>query len=531
MVTKIFLAIIVLTIIITLNQPRKIEAKAQKFNMSYLYFGSPDNYIDKVEVTDGAVKVISPSYFDLNSDGSLKITEKLEEDFIKEMHDRNIKVIPFLSNHWDRELGRKALEDKEKLAKEIGQAIRDYDLDGVNIDLENLTGADRDEYLEFTKLVKKHLPEGKELSVAVAANPNGLKVGWHGSYDYEKLGEYADFIVIMAYDESYYGSEPGAIASYSFVEKSIRYALDNVPREKIILGIPLYGRYWRENDTVGGRGIHLTSVKDIIEEYDGIIEFDQEKMSPKATFTITEDKPFYVFGNELKSGKYEMWYEDKRSIKSKLQLAEKYDIRGTATWSLGQELPNTWEFFNQWIDDNYFDDINNHWAKKDILEVYKEGLMIGVNDREFRPSKSLTRAQAATAIVRILDLEKKNNIEQFSDVKRNYWAYDSIIIAKEHKIIEGIGDNNFIPDKPISREEMATILNRIIDIENQQDHINFTDISNDRWSYEAIENMTSNEIYKGYPDNTFKPEKEITRGQMATLLNRVKEYVDIKATP
>ena len=80
-----------------------------KFNMSYIYFGDKSTYLDCVENTKGSIKEISPNYFDLNADGSLKITSALDTSFISRMHERGIRVAPFLSNHWNRELGRKAL--------------------------------------------------------------------------------------------------------------------------------------------------------------------------------------------------------------------------------------------------------------------------------------------------------------------------------------------------------------------------------------------------------------------------------------
>ena len=94
-----------------------------RFNMSYIYFGSTNGYINSVDKTKDTLDEISPNYFELNSNGSLKLTYKIDIDFIEEMHSRNIRVVPFLSNHWDYQLGRAALNNRIELVKQIVKAI------------------------------------------------------------------------------------------------------------------------------------------------------------------------------------------------------------------------------------------------------------------------------------------------------------------------------------------------------------------------------------------------------------------------
>lgn len=218
-----------------------------KFNMAYLY-GNYD-YISLVDRTNGALNEVSPSYFDLDDNGNLKLNT-IDSKLITSMHQRGITVVPFLSNHWDRAKARKALQNKEKLSIQIVDAIKKYQLDGVNVDLENLTESDRGNYTAFVRLLKSKLPVGKSISVAVAANPNGWSTGWQGSYDYKELGNIADYIMLMAYDEHYEGSAEGPIASIEFVEDSIKYALKFISCDKLILGVAFYGRYWSRDTRV-----------------------------------------------------------------------------------------------------------------------------------------------------------------------------------------------------------------------------------------------------------------------------------------
>ena len=76
-------------------------------NTGYIYFGDKSKYESAVNNTNNSLDTVYPSYCDIDQDGNLKITGTLDQDFIKDMHNQGIKVVPFISNHWDRNLGRK----------------------------------------------------------------------------------------------------------------------------------------------------------------------------------------------------------------------------------------------------------------------------------------------------------------------------------------------------------------------------------------------------------------------------------------
>lgn len=329
--------------------PKESDA-ATDFNMGYLYYGTTNTQISFVDRTRGVISQASPSYFNINSDGTLNISN-LSTTFISEMHSRGVKVVPFLSNHWNRTLGREALANREELAQQISDAIEKYNLDGVNVDIENVTDIDRENYTDFVRLLRQKVPAQKEVSVAVAANPNNWTRGWHGSYDYKKLAQYSDYLMIMAYDESYEGGQPGPVASISFVEKSIQYALDQgVPRDKIVLGLPHYGRYWVEGQSYGGLGLTNNRIEDLINQYQSTVTFDQNSQSPMAKVTIKSGDPItYVNGKRLLPGSYTIWYENQRSLKAKVDLVDEYGIKGTGSWALGQENTSLWTAFKNWI--------------------------------------------------------------------------------------------------------------------------------------------------------------------------------------
>lgn len=521
---KITLLVCIFTLLFDMIPSGIICVETQKLSMSYIYFGTPEEYISYVNRTKGSLNGVFTDYFNLNADGTLKLTSKIDSSFIREMHNKGIKVIPYLSNHWDREAGRNALAGRTALAQQIANAVRDYNLDGVNIDIEGMNELDRDNYTDFVRILRGKLPAGKVLSVAVASNPNGFTKGWQGSYDYSSLALYSDYIIVMAYDEHYEGGGPGPVASASFVERSIQYALEKVPKEKIILGIPFYGRYWKEGDTYSGYGANMDTVQKLIEKYNGNAVYDRSSQSLKAVVTIKPgDETARVGHRELTAGTYIIWGENEESIKYKLRLVQKYDLKGTASWSLSQETGNTWDYYSLWLNGRYFADTESHWAQDSILAVEQKGWMKGTSSTEFSPDTPLTRAQAAVILVRALGFENGDSGFTFTDIS-SHWAKEEIEIAARHGIVQGKGGGIFSPDESITREQMTVMLDRVlkskapVTIDNP-----YKDIWPDDWAYIPVLSMTQQGVLTGYPDGNFHPEDDITRAQMATLMSRISE--------
>ncbi len=321
----------------------------KKFNMSYLYGGTVSQQIDMAQ-TMGSLNVVSPSWFDINGSGKL-VLNNASTQLVDSMHKMGIKVVPMLSNHWDRTGGKLALENPDSLAQQIAMYVEQYNLDGVNVDIENVTHTERDEYTQLVKRLRELIPQEKEVSVAVAANPNGWTTGWHGSYDYAELSKYADYLMIMAYDESWQGSEAGPVASYDFVKKSVEYALKYADSDKIVLGIPFYGRLWSNDGTFKGNGVGLDVLSRMFADYDATITYDEAKQSPKATFTVKQGDPSYtVGGKKLTQGTYTVWFEDSRSIQSKIQLIHDYDLKGAGSWALNQATDEILKNFSSWLE-------------------------------------------------------------------------------------------------------------------------------------------------------------------------------------
>ena len=148
------------------------------------------------------------------------------------------------------------------------------------------------------------------------------------------------------------------------------------------------------------------------------------------------------------------------------------------------------------------------------------GLMLGTGEHTFSPYSPMTRAQMATIAARMLKLPTSNSANIPNDVQ-GHWAQKEISAVYEANVMQGYPDGNFYPDREASREETAVFLSRVIKSETTNEKPDFTDIDESRWSYDEICALANSGILTGYPDKTFRPEKIIDRGEMATLLNRI----------
>lgn len=514
-------------------QPQTAEAAtADKYNMSYLYFGKTNTYTQQVEKTRGALNVVSPNYFELNDDGTLKLTRKLFENpaFIKEMHAKGIKVVPYITNDWVKTRGENALAKRVELATQIAAAIQTHNLDGVNVDFEGLDENSRNAMSDFLRVLREKIPRDKQVSIAVAANPNNWQKGWHGSYDYAKLAQYSDFLMIMAYDESWSGDPtPGPVASLPWVERSIQYALNNqVSADKIVLGVPFYGRYWKTDGSVKGRGYSNKDIYAAIQALNAKVEYDAAAQSAKATFTVKAETK--VGSHTFTPGTYEIWYENDESLKAKLRLVHKYGLKGTGSWSLGQESADTWDYYSLWLNGRFYNDTAKHWAEPNILSVSERGWMNGTGQYVFSPDRKLTRTEAAVILVRALGLDKQEPAAAsgFTDVPAAYWAKKEIDLAKQHGIIKGTSPTTFSPEATVTREQVAAMFTRLMRYQAEPAETSpFLDVKPESWAYSDILAMQQRGIINGVREGYFAPLGNTSRAEMATLMHRLAPEIDL----
>lgn len=495
------------------------------FTMSYL-FGNYD-YSALVESSCGILDEVSPGWFDIGADGSLIINDP-DCDLISEMHAGGIRVVPFLSNHWDRAAGRKALARGEELALALAGAVEKYGLDGVNVDIENLNESDRDDYTAFTAALRAALGPDRVLAVAVAANPGGWQSGWHGSYDYSALAEYADYLMLMAYDEHYQGGEPGPVASLDFVERSVQYALGCVPAEKIVLGIPFYGRYWKSGESGGGRGVAQNRAEEIFAAYDCRSVYDESFQSLKAEVTIKDgDALPRISGHTLTPGTYIFWCENEDSIRRKLALAEKYALAGTGSWSLGQEGAGLWMYYRAAI--NGLTDVRGRdWFCLCACQAVESGLMDAPGGL-FSPGAGISRGDFILALYRMEGCPSASGESGFFDAGE---YSEAMSWAAEQGIAAGRPDGSFAPYEALRRQDAAVFIFRFARRYGYMQGTAPAPPNEDAplispYAVEAVGHMLDSGIFAGTDEGLIMPGRECTRAQAAAMLMRLKELVSV----
>jgi len=163
-------------------------------------------------------------------------------------------------------------------------------------------------------------------------------------------------------------------------------------------------------------------------------------------------------------------------------------------------------------------DISGHWAEAIIVELVNSGAVSGYPDATFQPDKKITRAEFTTILVKAFKLEAKTG-KDFADIT-DHWAKDAIVTAAVHGIVSGYDADNFGPDKNITREQMAVMIIKAAQLnENDGESKQFSD--NDKissWATDAVAIASQNKIIAGYPDNSFKPQGEATRAEAATVI-------------
>lgn len=283
------------------------------------------------------ITTISPTWFSIASNEGA-ISSLADTNYVNTAHEMGIKVWGLVDNFGENIDSFQVLSTttaRERLEKELISVALACGLDGINIDFESLpveAGPHFIQFLrEFSVSCRNH---GLVLSV-----DNYVPAGYNRYYDYAEQGVLVDYVVIMAYDEHYAGSEEaGSVSSIAYVENAIKDTKEMVPAEKIIVALPFYTRLWREAtvDGVTILGVERTpGMKDagaILDENGAAAEWDEETCQYYAEY-------------DRDGMHYRIWLEEERSLSEKAKRVWQAEVAGIATWRLGLETAEVWDVF------------------------------------------------------------------------------------------------------------------------------------------------------------------------------------------
>lgn len=258
---------------------------------------------------------------------ALKISRKKDIEALALIHNLS-------SSGFNRQLIHSILTDSDLRAKTISNIYKTLikqGYDGVNIDFENVSPKDREALSIFMEeLGVKLSRDGLKVTMSVPAKTWDSPTNeWSGAFDYNRLSNAVDRLMLMTYDEHWLGGSPGPVASQQWVEKVVNYSTTVAPKEKLLLGVGNYGYDW-----IVGKGGHKSvpakKATSLAADYSSEIQWDDASQTPY--FNYWKDRMKHV-----------VWFESTHSAARKLDLVNQYNLKGIAIWKLGFELPSFWD--------------------------------------------------------------------------------------------------------------------------------------------------------------------------------------------
>lgn len=292
--------------------------------------------LNRIADTKG-LTTISPTWFSIaDTDGN--ISSLASQDYVNYAHQNGLEVWGLVDNFTDGVSTYETLSrtsSRQRLVNQLTAAAIQYGLDGINVDFELITEDCSRAYIEFIR----------ELSIMCRINgivlsvDNYVPTASSDHYNREEQGIFADYVIIMGYDEHYASSEEaGSVASYDFVKQGIEKTVSEVPADKVINAVPFYTRFWKtaSDGTVSSEALGMDAADERLRKNGVEAEWDPGTRQYYAEFKYEDST-------------YQIWLEEERSIEEKLQLMKEYGLAGVASWRLGYERSDIWDVILKYV--------------------------------------------------------------------------------------------------------------------------------------------------------------------------------------
>ncbi len=300
-----------------------------------------------------SLSVVSPFWYGVDADGALiAFAGSRDAELVHQARNAGVRVIPTITNQFEQERVHAILNDAGLAAahrRAIVAEVERYDLDGVDLDYENLAAEDKELFSAWVQALADDLhARGRLLTVTVQPKTFDA-AGWDGpgAQDYRALAMSADELRLMTYGWCWAsgcvdGNPPGPIAPMHWMQQVIDYAKMQAPASRIVLGVNLYGYDWRDESKPLFTPLALADMTGealVWEEADALRraqgaeiqwwERDERGMVQEPWFSYADDAHFVIFANA-------------DSVAARAQLAATNDLRGIIFWRLGGEDPSLW---------------------------------------------------------------------------------------------------------------------------------------------------------------------------------------------
>lgn len=284
---------------------------------------------------------LSPFSYQVKADGSLTpINDTNILSVARTYRDAPLMVITnFSGPTFSTELAHTILSSpqvQQNVINNVLTTMQNKGYYGLVIDFERLPEDAGELYNSFLRKIVGVLHQSNYfVGTALAPKTSGIQTGaWYTAHDYPAHGQIMDFVILMTYEWGWSGGPPLAVAPINQVRTVLNYAVSVIPRNKIFMGMPLYGYNWKLPYVEGGPFAPRVSPQQAIQlaaKYGANIQYDEQAQSP--FFNYTDEN----------GAEHIVWFEDARSAQAKYLLENEFGLRGVSFWELGSEFPQTWE--------------------------------------------------------------------------------------------------------------------------------------------------------------------------------------------
>ena len=326
-----------------------LTAQAQPKALFYMTNdpGSVRSFMEHVD----KIEIVVPTWYSVDKEGMM--WGGPDPLVLKTAKQHHVTVMPIVTgSHFDTATFHQFVINaaaRQQFIAALAPECKRNGYAGMQFDFEDISWTDRDALSTLVAEAAAALHrEGYELSIATVPNAPGypgqtpfgywIYRDWRAAYDLTTLAKSVDFICLMTYDQHTQLTPPGPVAGYPWTVENLDYALKFVPKEKLSLGIPLYGYHWYAGMPPAGQlkpNIEANYISEpeaahLEEAYHGQVQWDP----------VDRTSWFYFYRDDMREW---VFYTDTRTFQERLTLAKDRGLEGFCSWVLGAEDPGIWK--------------------------------------------------------------------------------------------------------------------------------------------------------------------------------------------